>query len=346
MRRLAIGAAAVALFLAAQGRGTAATLQEYIAQLEGMRAALHENRLADARARARALKGATIDSPAGGITADASLLDDVIAGRIGTEGRLALEVDELRKSAPATPTPADRKLLDRLRREETPNALKAGGEVAQPPVSNQPMIVRMVEAIDKIFEWIGEKLTKLWDWLRQLWPRAKTPGIGEGSALRTRWVVGALVVAILAVIGILAWEVIRKSKRSVAAPVTESDPIASKRDEDPLSRGANEWERYAAQLAAAGRIREAIRAWYHAVLVTCYGAGILHYRKGRTNWEYIGALSPELAWRGDFVALTRRFETEWYGRTTSSRDALDECASRAERVLDSLHGSAVRGTAA
>jgi hypothetical protein len=328
----------------------AATLPDYIAQLDGMRAALHEHRLADAQAQARALKGTTIDTPAGRIAADPSLVDDVLAGRIGSEARLAIAVDALRKAtrkaAPTAPPPTDRKLLERLRREETPDALKAGGEVAQPPVSNQPVIVRILDAIDKMFDWIGEKLSKLWEWLRQLWPRADTARGGGASVLRTRWVVGALVVAILAVIGILAWEVIRKSKRNVGTPVTESDPVASKRDEDPMSRGANEWERYAAQLAAAGRIREAIRAWYHAVLVTCYGAGILHYRKGRTNWEYIGALSPELAWRGDFVSLTRRFETEWYGRTTSSRDALDECSARAERVLEGVHRSAGRGAAA
>jgi len=335
-----------ALYLVTASSGMAATLPEYIAQLDGIRAALHERRLTDAQAQARALKGTRVDTPAGRIEADPSLLDDVLAGRVGTEARLAIAVDALRKSTPTVPPPSDRKLLERLRREETPNALKAGGEVAQPPVSNQPLLVRIVDAIDKMFEWIGEKLSKLWEWLGQLWPRANTSRGGEGSALRTRWVVGALVVAILAVIGILAWEVIRKSKRNVGAPVTESDPVASRRDEDPMSRGANEWERYAAQLAAAGRIREAIRAWYHAVLVTCYSGGILHYKKGRTNWEYIGALSPELAWRGDFVALTRRFETEWYGRTTSSHEALDECSERAEHILEGVHRSAGRGAAA
>jgi hypothetical protein len=343
MKRFPILAAA--LFFVTRS-AMAMTLPDYIAQLDGMRAALHEHRLADAQTQAHGLKGTAIDTPAGRIEADPSLLDDVLAGRIGTEAKLAIAVDALRKAAPAASPPADRKLLERLRRDETPDALKTGGEVAQPAVSNQPMLVRIFDAIDKVFDWIGEKLTKLWDWLRQLWPHASRAPGAEGSALRTRWVVGALVVAILAVIGILAWEVIRKSKRNVGTPVTESDPVASRRDEDPMSRGANEWERYAAQLAAAGRIREAIRAWYHAVLVTCYGAGILHYRKGRTNWEYIGALSPELAWRGDFVTFTRRFETEWYGRTTSSREALDECAERAERILEGVHRSAGRGAAA
>src|SRR5207244_5595400 len=119
---------------------------------------------------------------------------------------------------------------------------------------------------------------------------------------------------------VLALEVVRRSRRRELVAVATSDPVASRADEDPLSRAANEWERYAAQLAAAGRIREAIRAWYHAVLVTLYGAGILHFRKGRTNWEYISTITPTIPWRGDFVKLTRRFEHEWYGSANSSPD--------------------------
>jgi hypothetical protein len=149
--------------------------------------------------------------------------------------------------------------------------------------------------------------------------------------------VTVIVVLIVIVLGILAFEVVRRSR--AAAPETElvtSDAISSRRDEDPLSRGANEWERYAAQLAAAGRTREAIRAWFHAVLVTLYAAGILHFKKGRTNWEYIAGLSPELPWRGEFVTMTRRFESEWYGRAQSSIEALDDAAERAHRILDAV----------
>lgn len=338
---LLIAVAAPLSFAAPQRGDSAAGLQSYVAQLDAMRVALHEHRVADAQQQAQALKGATIETSSGPIIADASLLNDVIANRVGAEGRLAVTIAELRRSAPAAAPAGNNKLLEKLRRDETPSALKAGGEVAQPPVSNQPLIVRMAEMIQKILEWIGDKLARFWEWLEGLWPKAKVPG-GQPASVRTKWTVGALVVAIVAVLGILAWEVIRRSKRNVSEAVVDSAPIASARDEDPLSRGANEWERYAAQLAAAGRIREAIRAWYHAVLVTCYGAGILHFRKGRTNWEYIGALSPELAWRGEFVALTRRFETEWYGRASSSRDALDECSARAERILDGVR----RGVAA
>jgi len=138
---------------------------------------------------------------------------------------------------------------------------------------------------------------------------------------------------IVLILAILAFEVIRRSRKRAAILVEESAPLTSTSDDDPLSRGANEWERYAAQLAAAGRFREAIRAWYHAVLVTLYGANILHYRKGRTNWEYVAGVGPEHAWRARFIEITRLFEHEWYGSDDSSGDALDECAAAARDVL-------------
>jgi hypothetical protein len=73
------------------------------------------------------------------------------------------------------------------------------------------------------------------------------------------------------------------------------------------------------------------------VLVTCYGTGVLHYRKSRTNWEYIASLPPSIAWRSELIRLTQRFEQEWYGADQSTEDALDDCSTRAKLILDALH---------
>jgi hypothetical protein len=314
-------------------------LTAYIARLEAMRSLLGQRRVAEAQQAARALQGTHVETRGGGFRADPSLLDAVIVNRVGAAGRLAVEVAELRKTVPAATTAGDGKLLERLRQEEAASKIKAGGEVAQPPIAEVPLLDRIAGETEKVLEWIGRKLAEFWDWISQMWPRDKASG---GSAVRTRFVVGALALAIVTVIGILVWEVMRRSRRNVPERAASSEPIASSQDADPLSRGASEWERYAAQLAAAGRIREAIRAWYHAVLVTCYGAGILDYRKGRTNWEYVGAISPEAPWRSDFITLTRAFETEWYGHTMSTLEALEVCSERATHILDGLR----RGAAA
>jgi hypothetical protein len=131
---------------------------------------------------------------------------------------------------------------------------------------------------------------------------------------------------------------VRRSRRNEPNLAT-STPLRSSRDDDPLSRGATEWERYAAQLAADGRFREAIRAWYHAVLVTCYAAGILHFRKGRTNWEYIASLAASTEWRPELIRLTQRFEHEWYGAEQSSEEAFEDCSEHARNVLAAVAAS-------
>ena len=92
-------------------------------------------------------------------------------------------------------------------------------------------------------------------------------------------------------------------------------------DADPLQRDVGSWQSRARSLGAEGRHREAIRAWYHAVLVSCFQSGALHHRPGTTNREYATRLGPELAWRPDFGDLTHRFDVEWYGRSESTPEA-------------------------
>lgn len=193
-----------------------------------------------------------------------------------------------------------------------------------------------------MIEWLWKKLKQFLKWLVDLLPRRRN-AFGQPTA-GLHWIVWAVVGAIVLIILYLAFDVLRRSRARGPAEVETSTPIGSNQDEDPLSRGATEWERYAGELANAQRYREAIRAWYHAVLVTCYAAGILHFRKGRTNWEYIASLAPSLEWRPDAIELTRRFEQEWYGALHSTRDAYDACSDLAQSVLDALRRE-MRGAA-
>ena len=108
------------------------------------------------------------------------------------------------------------------------------------------------------------------------------------------------------------------------------------RDADPRSRSGGEWERYAQELAAQGRLREALRAWFHAVLATLYQHGLLHYRRDRTNWEYARAIAPDAAWRPQFIGLTEGFERHWYGAASTDDQALESYAGHAQNLLGQL----------
>jgi hypothetical protein len=345
-RSAATAVAALVLLLTAGSAAAAprVTLHEYVAALETIDAQLATNQLAAAKDGARALTGADVVWSKGTFKTDAAMLGAIVnASR--AEGphrtRLVVAIGELRRAGGMETARADRKALEQIAAEQEPPALPAGGELKLEMEGDLSLFERILESIGDALEWIAKKLRQFIDWLRDLLPRSRrgdssmTPGL--------RWIVIGVVSLIVLLIIVLAINVLRRSRAAAEEPQT-SAPIGSKRDEDPLSRGATEWERYAADLAAAGRHREAIRAWYHAVLVTCYAAGILHFRKGRTNWEYIALLAPSLEWRAELITLTRRFEQEWYGHDESSIDALTDCSENAQSILDSIRGE-MRGAA-
>ncbi len=145
----------------------------------------------------------------------------------------------------------------------------------------------------------------------------------------------ALMAVVAATLGLFAFRALRDPRR--AAPPDVSEPAgAASRDADPISREADEWLAYAEELNRHGRRREALRAWYHAVLVTLFRNGMLRYQQGRTNWEYVSCLGPELLWRPAFVTMTRQFDHEWYGRQPGSAATFRAFADQARHVLRAL----------
>jgi len=317
-------------------RAATLSLTEYRDALARMRSLIAAGQIDAARAEAKSLAGSDVDSPNGRFQTDSTLLAEINAAKtrdLRVESRIDATLSALRDVASTKPIAADRSLMQRLQNEQRVRELPRGGDIHGPQVK-APLLKRIADAIRDAARWIIEKIGKLIDWLMRFWPDSETKKKPASTGMR--WTVGSLVAMILLVLGVLAFEVVRRSRKATPLAVAESIPLRSSRDDDPLSRGANEWERYAAQLAAAGRLREAIRAWYNAVLVTLYGANVLQFRKGRTNWEYVAALSPEIAWRPKIIQLTRRFEEEWYGSDQSSTDALDECSAAARSILEAV----------
>ena len=320
------------------------SMQQYVAALERIDSLLASNQLAAAQADARALMHVEVVWERGTLRADSALLTAITKADRAQgphRARLLFAIAELRRATGMETGRADPKLLEQIAAEQKVPELPEGGDVPTKIDAELPLIERIAQAISDAYEWIVERIRRLIDWLIDL-----LPGRGDGAGVTQgmRWIVIGVVSLIVLVVILLAFDVLRRSRAATPEPAAESAPIGSKRDEDPLSRGANEWERYAGVLAGEGRYREAIRAWYHAVLVNCYAAGVLHFRKGRTNWEYIASLPPSLPWRADLIALTRRFEQEWYGADESSREAHDDCRDLARRIVAAL-GHELRGAA-
>jgi len=342
MKRLlyAVALAAVA------SQAAAMTLADYIATLERIQSLVLAHQYAAAKTAAQPLHGQVVDSPKGKFNADETIVAALAAGdrvdpRFAT--RLATTIAELRdmvgaKGGAATVRDPDMTIVDAIGKEQTVVPTGGGGDVSLEPSNRMLGVGTAIEdAFKRIGKWIGELI----DWFDSFWPdsdaKEKKPG-------NIRDIVITIAVGIVVVVILLAWTALRRARRVSPELATSVATIPSARDADPLSRASAEWEQYAAQLAASGRFREAIRAWYHAVLVTLYGASVLHFRKGRTNWEYVAMLSPSLAWRTRFIALTRRFEYEWYGGTESTAEAFDDCSREARAILGAL-ARPVRGAA-
>jgi hypothetical protein len=312
----------------------------YRAEVLAVQAALESGDLASARARAGSLEGATVVEGTLRYQADLSVLGPVAAVEDPAEARLLLpRVRALGRALAPGPgdgpaPPVDHALLDSLRRAQTPAPLRKSGEVDLGPAARLTVAEKLLDAMADVARWVRDALERIAEFLRKLWPEQKRAGQG-GDA---RPITVAIVAVAASVLGLLALRALRR-RGAAGFEVSSSAPAESRHDEDPLSRGASEWERYARELEAAGRIREAIRAWYHAALVTLFRQGTLHYQKGRTNWEYAAQLPPEAPWRPEFVSLTRGFDREWYGRPSSDRDVLRDYAASVRRVLSALGGS-------
>ncbi|MBI2932711.1 MAG: DUF4129 domain-containing protein [Planctomycetes bacterium] len=311
------------------------TLDEYRSRLVEIRAALDRADLKDVRARAASLREIRVRVGEDEIPTDGSVLEplaqakDVEAARAARGGLNSL-IQALGALDATSPPAPDHAHLERLRRRQTPGEIRSGGELPQAPES-------LMERLRALIRDLAAALERLWRFILELFSSKPDPDAPSGI----QGGVIILVIAIVLALGLTALFVFLKRRRMPSGELLGSSaPAARVADEDPLSRGASEWERLALEMAKAGRFREAVRAWYHAVLVTLFEAGAAHYRKGRTNWEYAYALSPAVAWRASFVEATRQFEREWYGGRATAADAAEDFAGLAQKLLRSVRSEA------
>jgi hypothetical protein len=306
------------------------TVAAYAGALDALAATLEAGDLARAGEQAARLREERITF-AGGVEIDPDpvLLRAISRARpfeaTALARRTAALAAALRASPAGIPPPPDRGLLERLRRAgEAPS----GGAVATPRF--RPLPERIADTLARISQSVADALARLWEWLKKLWPEERADRRAAPGALGFTLGVVAAALVVLVVLAV-RWR--RRPVTPLAAPAPAERSHA---DADPLSRESGEWQTYARELAAAGRTREAIRAWYHAVLVALFRAGALEPRKGRTNWEHAARLGPAVPYRADFLDITRLFDREWYGRDESRTAALDDCAASAAAILESV----------
>jgi Domain of unknown function (DUF4129) len=310
-------------------------VEAYRERLLSLEARLLSRDRAEAAQEARALLEEGVLWGSQKLPVDRSVLLPIVEEREGVVGPLQALIAALPSSVGAASAPRlDRPALSALalRMAEAPKGLADETSLSALPFQEQ-----LKRLFKSAASWVKERLREAWRWLvkwfKKWWQRpVREETVGAG--LVPLVVVGAGVILLLVALAAL---LSLRSRPDVPVPKTLAP--AKDVDADPLSRTGNEWVERAETLSREGRYREAIRAWYHALLVSCYRSGLLHHRPGLTNWEYARSLGPDLPWRGQFAELTGRFDLEWYGRAQSSAEALEAFAGETGVLLGALEGA-------
>jgi len=305
---------------------------EYHSELSRIATLLTSGEIASAQAQAQALLGTPIVGPVPFI-ADGSLLKPVVElepGRSTAPLVAQLRAAIARLEAEGTPEAAvtsDPQALQAIRESWDLELQEGRADLHLPRTRSPPewLLDRVADIIDTLVRWARAIYKALFG--RELKPREKGIGAAEGTL--------ALVALACGLFAVLAYRAYQGRRKGPAFELPE-EVAPSDRDEDPTSRQPSEWEQHAEALARSGRYREAIRAWYHAVLAATFRRGYVTYAKGRTNWEYVAALSPGLRFRNDVIAMTQRFEGCWYGGQDPSPQVLAEQKTTAQAVLVAL----------
>jgi Domain of unknown function (DUF4129) len=308
-------------------------LSGYQRELQGIDARLGQGDTKGAAAAAHKLLEQKLDD---GLSPDAWTLQPIADG---TPHRTRLSRLLQTLQAPQTAPTADaQNVLKLVRERQAAKGGKAGGELGDVALREPTLMQAVLDDLQSGAEWAWDKVVRFFKWLDNLFPDDARVLAGKpGGGVR-------LLPFVLVLVGLILVFVIALAVRAALRPEplqaeAASDKASSKKDDDPLSRTAGGWEERALALAAEGRFREAIRAWYHALLVHAAAAGFLHYQRGRTNWEYVHAMSPAVSWRPVFADLTRLFEREWYGRAESREEELHLFQRDARQILASLRSA-------
>lgn len=161
------------------------------------------------------------------------------------------------------------------------------------------------------------------DWLGDLLGDVLGTLLSSGTGSVLAWAV------LVAVVGLLAWLVVRAVPRSGhrreagAGPHVEIEP----------RRPAEAWLTEAERHEAEGRWRDALRCRYRALVATLARGGVVEEVPGRTAGEYralVRQARPAVA--EPFADATDRFERAWYGNAETGADDAAAFRAVAERV--------------
>jgi hypothetical protein len=174
-------------------------------------------------------------------------------------------------------------------------------------------------------QFLSELIDKLFKALAELGGEAERDA--ESSPVRlpdlSPWVLMALAVIALCLIAVYATAGRRRVVLAARKTAVETQL--------PVAAGPVSLLDEAAQLAARGDMRGALRALYVANLLMLDRKQMIEFESWKTNGMYIRAM-PQGEVRLLFAAFTRIFDHKWYGHEPATPEDYQECRRIAERI--------------
>lgn len=168
---------------------------------------------------------------------------------------------------------------------------------------------------------VARILQDLLRWLDQLG--------GGFSALHAAWpaLYWAIVILFLFVLVALLYHIAVTIGNAFAERKPRQAPVSHAAAPDPEALRARAWE-----LADAGKLTEALRVLYEALLRRLDRRNLLRFDASRTNWETARALQDRPALALIMEELARRLDGALYGSLPVAPEDFARCRELAERV--------------
>jgi len=319
---------------------------DYQQRLAAIDAALERGDLSTAANLSAALAAVQVIWPEGTLSGDPTIAALIRTSSIAAARLRLLAIQgAIHPGASASAVAIDATALAAIAEREAKArvGLNIGGDIAGLGELHDPLPETWWQRFCDALLWLRDRIGDFFDWLRS-WFRYHHGNADEGGKDSAVMPVMLTVVGLIVmVVVVMAWNARRTARPPAPLPAQSATPTGM--DTDPRTRAVDEWLAYAQRLMAAGRYREATRAWYHALLVQCWSHGLLHHRIGRTNWEYALSLPTTVGWRRQFQGLTGRYDRIWYGGR-DDLEAVREFAHEAGGILAILGRAAPADAAA
>lgn len=143
-----------------------------------------------------------------------------------------------------------------------------------------------------------------------------------------------IVAGLLVLLGLIVYHVLTILRPALRRPAEA--PEGRFVPDELLDKKPADLRKLAAEHAARGAYRAALRWTYVALLVALDRRGLIEYDHRRTNWEYLRQLERNSALFDPARELTLLFDRKWYGEQETTAGEYEQCQRLTEQALEAL----------